>query len=99
MEPLTWTGPLGELLNPLIRSVTFVFLIAIAVQVVAIIALPRARGFNPDGTIQIHFLTNIINLGVRYSLYTFIINDYFIRKTNQLFFTLTPCKQNNDIKY
>ena len=73
MEPLTWTGPLGELLNPLIRSVTFVFLIAIAVQVIATIALPRARGFNPDGTIQIHFMTNIINLGVRYSLYTLII--------------------------
>ena len=73
MEPLTWTGPLGELLNPLIRSVTFVFLIAIAVQVIATIALPKARGFNPDGTIQIHFMTNIINLAVRYSLYTFII--------------------------
>ena len=39
MEPLTWTGPLGELLNPLIRSVTFVFLIAIAVQVIATIAV------------------------------------------------------------
>jgi peptide/nickel transport system permease protein len=72
MEALTWTGPLGALLNPIIQIVTLCFLIAIAIQIIGTMALPSARGFNSDGSIQIHFTTRIIDRVVKYCLYGFI---------------------------
>ena len=72
MEALTWTGPLGTLLNPIIQIVTLCFLIAIAIQIIGTMALPAARGFNSDGSIQIHFTTRIIDRVVKYCLYIFI---------------------------
>jgi peptide/nickel transport system permease protein len=72
MEPLTWTGPLGSLLNPALQTVTLVFMIAIAAQIIGTMVLPKARGFNSNGEVRNHFTTRIINLAVRYALFAFI---------------------------
>ena len=72
MEPLTWTGPLGSLLNPALQTVTLVFMIAIAAQIIGTMVLPKARGFNSSGEVRNHFTTRIINLAVRYALFAFI---------------------------
>ncbi|GGX46454.1 peptide ABC transporter permease [Tateyamaria omphalii] len=53
MEPLTWTGPLGQFLNPALYVLSAVFLVAAVVQIVLGIATGGSRVVtNPDGTLS-----------------------------------------------
>ena len=53
MEPLTWTGSLGTILDPVLYAVAAVFVIALVVQIVLGIVSGGARVVtNPDGTLS-----------------------------------------------
>lgn len=53
MEPLTWTGPLGQFLDPALYLLSAVFLVAVVVQIVLGIATGGSRVVtNPDGTLS-----------------------------------------------
>ena len=53
MEPLTWTGSLGTILDPVLYAVAAFFVIALAIQIVLGIASGGARVVtNPDGTLS-----------------------------------------------
>ncbi|MEO0765039.1 MAG: hypothetical protein AAFY75_03390, partial [Pseudomonadota bacterium] len=53
MEPLTWTGSLGTILDPVLFAVAAIFVIALVVQIVLGIASGGARVVtNPDGTLS-----------------------------------------------
>ena len=73
MEALTWTGPVGTLLNPMVSIVTVLLAITIIVQICSTMIFPTARGFNADGSLQVHATTHLINLAVKYCFYVFIL--------------------------
>ncbi|MDG2298400.1 MAG: ABC transporter permease, partial [Planktomarina sp.] len=73
METLTWTGPLGTFLNPLVGIITILLAITIIMQIFSTMIFPTARGFNPDGSLQVHPTTHLINLAVKYCFYVFIL--------------------------
>ncbi|WP_299145741.1 ABC transporter permease [uncultured Tateyamaria sp.] len=53
MEPLTWTGPIGQFLDPVLYVLAGLFVIAVAVQIVLSVATGGARVVtNPDGTLS-----------------------------------------------
>ncbi|WP_299614413.1 ABC transporter permease [uncultured Tateyamaria sp.] len=53
MEPLTWTGPLGQFLDPVLYVLSAIFLVAVVVQIVLSLATGGARVItNPDGTLS-----------------------------------------------
>ena len=72
MEALTWTGPVGTLLNPMVSIVTVLLAITIIVQICSTMIFPTARGFNADGSLQVHATTHLINLAVKYCFYVTI---------------------------
>ena len=53
MEPLTWTGPLGQFLDPVFFVIAALFLIAVLAQIVFSVATSGDRVVtNPDGTLS-----------------------------------------------
>ncbi|WP_299545935.1 ABC transporter permease [uncultured Tateyamaria sp.] len=53
MEPLTWTGPLGQFLDPVLYVLSAIFLVAIAVQIMLGVTSGGSRVVtNPDGTLS-----------------------------------------------
>lgn len=53
MEPLTWTGPLGQFLDPVLYVLSAVFLVAILIQIVLGVVSGGTRVVtNPDGTLS-----------------------------------------------
>ena len=53
MEPLTWTGPFGAVLNPLLLVAVAVFLLSVVAQMILSYVIPEGRPqTNPDGTLQ-----------------------------------------------
>ncbi|WP_415403109.1 ABC transporter permease [Tateyamaria sp. SN3-11] len=53
MEPLTWTGPLGAFLDPVLYALSAIFLVILLAQIVLGIATGGARVVtNPDGTLS-----------------------------------------------
>ena len=73
MEALTWTGPLGTFLNPMVSLITILLAITIIIQIFSTMVFPTARGFKPDGSLQVHPTTHLINLAVKYCFYVFIL--------------------------
>lgn len=70
MEPLTWTGPFGAVVDPIFSVVLVVFLILVAIQVVGAYALPAVNDrILADGTIIRDRGPNaMIGMAVRYAL-------------------------------
>lgn len=53
MEPLTWTGPLGQFLDPVLYVLSAIFLVAILIQIVLGLVSGGTRVVaNPDGTLS-----------------------------------------------
>ncbi|WP_299150012.1 ABC transporter permease [uncultured Tateyamaria sp.] len=53
MEPLTWTGTLGQFLDPVLYVLVALFLVAVLAQIVLSVATGGARVVtNPDGTLS-----------------------------------------------
>ncbi|WP_299041491.1 ABC transporter permease [uncultured Tateyamaria sp.] len=53
MDPLTWTGPLGQFLDPVLYVLSALFLLAVLVQIVMSVASTGERVVtNPDGTLS-----------------------------------------------
>ncbi|MEX0308742.1 MAG: hypothetical protein AB3N17_00705 [Tateyamaria sp.] len=53
MEPLTWTGPLGQFLDPVLYALSAIFLLAVVVQIILSVAATGERVVtNPDGTLS-----------------------------------------------
>ncbi|MBY5932802.1 ABC transporter permease [Tateyamaria omphalii] len=53
MDPLTWTGPLGQFLDPVLYVLSAIFLIAVLIQIVMSVATGGSRVVtNPDGTLS-----------------------------------------------
>ncbi|WP_299605813.1 ABC transporter permease [uncultured Tateyamaria sp.] len=53
MEALTWTGPLGQFLDPVLYVLSAIFLVAIVIQIVLGLASGGSRVVtNPDGTLS-----------------------------------------------
>jgi peptide/nickel transport system permease protein len=53
MEPLSWTGSLGALLNPVLLTLVALFVVALVAQIVlGLFAAPVTLQSNPDGTLQ-----------------------------------------------
>ncbi|MEM8654616.1 MAG: ABC transporter permease [Pseudomonadota bacterium] len=53
MDPLTWTGPLGQFLDPVLYILSAIFLVAVIIQIVMGLATGGARVVaNPDGTLS-----------------------------------------------
>ena len=73
MEALTWTGPLGTFLNPMVSIITILLAITIIAQIFSTMIFPTARGFNADGSLMVHATTHLINLAVKYCFYVFIL--------------------------
>ncbi len=71
MEPLTWTGSLGALLNPVFQGVAVIFIVAVVLQILASFIFRAAPvTTNPDGTLTagngpIELITRVS----KYSLY------------------------------
>ena len=52
MEPLTWTGPQGDVMDHILYIVTMVFLVAVVARIILSYATGGARVVtNPDGTL------------------------------------------------
>ncbi|MBR9842210.1 MAG: ABC transporter permease, partial [Rhodobacteraceae bacterium] len=52
MDPLTWTGSLGALLNPIFQGVALIFIAAVALQIIASFIFRAAPvTTNADGTL------------------------------------------------
>ncbi|WP_299374516.1 ABC transporter permease [uncultured Tateyamaria sp.] len=53
MEPLTWTGPIGQFLDPVLYVLAAIFAVALVAQIVLGVATGGARvTTNPDGTLS-----------------------------------------------
>ncbi|WP_299702714.1 ABC transporter permease [uncultured Tateyamaria sp.] len=53
MEALTWTGPLGQFLDPVLYVLSAIFLVAIVIQIILGLASGGSRVVtNPDGTLS-----------------------------------------------
>ncbi|MEL6464495.1 MAG: ABC transporter permease [Pseudomonadota bacterium] len=53
MEPLTWTGPLGQFLDPVLYVLSALFLLAVIVQIALSVVSSGSRVVaNPDGTLS-----------------------------------------------
>ena len=74
MDPLTWTGSLGALVNPIFQGVAMIFIAAVALQVVASFLFRAAPvTTNPDGTLTSgNGPVEIISRLSRYSLFALI---------------------------
>ncbi len=70
MEPLTWTGPFGSVIDPVFITVAYVFIIAVVLQIIGSFVLPAIEEtVNSDGTIRQAMGPNLmIAMGVKYSL-------------------------------
>ena len=53
MDPLTWTGPLGQILDPALGVIAALFTLALVAQIVMSVASAGERVVtNPDGTLS-----------------------------------------------
>ncbi|MEO1779746.1 MAG: ABC transporter permease, partial [Pseudomonadota bacterium] len=53
MDPLTWTGPLGQILDPVFGILAALFALAVVVQIAMSVASAGERVVtNPDGTLS-----------------------------------------------
>ena len=53
MDPLTWTGPLGQILDPVLYVLSALFLLAVVGQIILSVAATGERVVtNPDGTLS-----------------------------------------------
>ncbi len=70
MEPLTWTGSLGIVLNPFLGIVTVLFLTSLVAQTVGGLFAPAVTlQANPDGTLQTRGgVLGILELAMKYLL-------------------------------
>ena len=70
MEPLSWTGPFGAVIDPIFLTVLVIFLVLVAIQVVGAYALPAVNDrILADGTIIRDRGPNaLIGMAVRYAL-------------------------------
>ena len=70
MEPLTWTGPFGSIVDPVFTIVAYFFIITVVLQIIGSFVLPAIEeSVNSDGTIKRTMGPNLmIAMGVKYSL-------------------------------
>ncbi len=75
MEPLTWTGGFGDVVNPVLQIVTLVFAsLAIAQIVLGLFMQAGRTHYHPDGTITVERgALEYIGIGVRYSGFALIV--------------------------
>ncbi|MGX9350240.1 ABC transporter permease [Shimia sp. W99] len=70
MEPLTWTGSFGAIVDPVFTLVAYIFIAAVVLQIIGSYLLPPvSEVINADGTIGRGSGPNaMIGMGVKYSL-------------------------------
>ena len=74
MEPLTWTGPIGTYLDPLLAAAALALGVSLLVQFVSGLVLgPERRQFGPDGAaVMTTSLPHRVGLAARYSFLALI---------------------------